>query len=367
MADTLIRFSALVTETLNSRDVAVGSGIRELEHQLTRVQYAAYVFALAVSISTWFVAIRAPLWVDETISLFLIKDGFSGIARQMWPDSPVYSYLLLLWTKVMGTSEIMLRVSSILPMLGVVLLLYYSARKLFERDVALIATLIFCVDPITVFAAIDVRPYAFAALATTASIAALVSLRHNNSTWLAVLFGLSAALIVQFHLLFVAILPALLLCFLTLKFREGFAFWRQLGAALVGFTMGILPAIAKFEIMYQTSGAHVFASAPGLKQLGSILTVRGSALILISGVAFAAASQRFRFEIPGRWTILLCSYLALVPTLTLFALSRVTSVHVFIPRYQLVAVPGIALGWAMFAGLINSALCGCAAVWSWLC
>jgi hypothetical protein len=100
MADTLIRFSALVTETSNSRDLAVGSGIRELEHQLTRVHYTAYVLALAVSISTWLVAIRAPLWVDETISLFLIRDGFSGIARQMWPDSQAYSYLLLLWTKV---------------------------------------------------------------------------------------------------------------------------------------------------------------------------------------------------------------------------------------------------------------------------
>ena len=183
MADTLTRFSALVTVTSNSRDLAVGSGIREPEHPLTRVHWAVYVTALAVSISTWFVAIRAPLWVDETISLFLIKDGFSGIARQMWPDSPAYSYLLLLWTKVMGTSEIMLRISSILPMLGAVLLLYCSARKLFERDIALIATIIFCVDPVIVFAAIDVRPYAFAALATTASIVALVSLRDNNSTW----------------------------------------------------------------------------------------------------------------------------------------------------------------------------------------
>jgi Dolichyl-phosphate-mannose-protein mannosyltransferase len=353
MADTLIRFSALVTETSNSRDLAVGSGIRELEHQLTRVHYAAYVLALAVSISTWLVAIRAPLWVDETISLFLIKDGFSGIARQMWPDSPAYSYLLLLWTKVMGTSEIMLRVSSILPMLGAVLLLYYSARKLFERDIALIATLIFCVDPITVFAAIDVRPYAFAALATTASIAALVSLRDNNSTWLAMLFGPSAALIVQFHLLFVAILPALLVCFLALKFKQGWGFWRQFNAALVGFTLGILPAIHKFEIMYHTSGTHGFATAPGLKPLVSILTVRGSAAILVLGVLIEKR-KRWVPNKGDRWAILLCLSLALVPSLILFGLSRATSMHVFLPRYLLVAVPGIALSWALAASLIDS-------------
>jgi hypothetical protein len=81
-----------------------------------RVQYAAYVLALAVCVSTWFVAIRAPLWLDETVSFFLIKGGFAGImSRQVWPDAPAYSYLLWLWTKAIGTAEITLRISSILP------------------------------------------------------------------------------------------------------------------------------------------------------------------------------------------------------------------------------------------------------------
>lgn len=324
-------------------------------HQLNRVQYAAYAVALAVSISTWLVAIRAPLWLDETISLFLIKGGFRGITRQMWPDAPAYSYLLLLWTKVMGTSEIALRISSILPMLGAGGLLYCSARKLFERDLALMATILFCIDPIVVFASIDVRSYAFAALATTASILALVSLRHNNSTWLAVLFGLLTACMVQFHLMFAVILPALLVCFVALKIREGWAFWQQLGAALVAFVLGLLPALHKFETLYQTSSTHVFAAAPRLVQLGDTLTVRGSALILIIGVLVAMRARKVTFaRRPDSWTILLCTSLALVPVLILYILSTATSIHVFLPRYQLVAVPGIALSWALVASLIDS-------------
>jgi hypothetical protein len=323
--------------------------------RLNRAQYAAYSLALAVSVSTWFVAIRAPLWLDETISLFLIRGGFRGIMRQAWPDAPAYSYLLWLWTKVMGTSEIGLRISSILPMLGAVCLLYYAARKLFEEDVAFIATILFVLHPIVVFASIDVRPYAFAALAVNASILILVSLRYSNSTWLAALFGLSAACIVQFHLLFAVILPGLFVCFLALKIGEGRAFWRQLGVALVGFVLGLLPAIPRFEIMYQTSGTHVFAAAPGLEQLVSTLTIRGSALILIIGVLIALKTRRFSFpNHPTRWMILLCMSLGLVPVLILFDLSTATSIHVFIPRYQLVAVPGIALSWALFVSLIDS-------------
>ena len=89
---------------------------------LDRLEYTIYALALALSICVWFVAIRAPLWLDETISFFLVKGGFAEImSRQGWPDVPVYSYVLWLWTKVMGTGEITLRVSSVLIMLGAAL------------------------------------------------------------------------------------------------------------------------------------------------------------------------------------------------------------------------------------------------------
>ena len=101
------------------------------------LQYSIYALALAVAISTWFIVIRAPLWLDETVSMFLIKGGWAGIlSRQVWPDAPAYSCLLWLWTKVMGTRELMLRISSVLPMLAAVYLLYRAARELFDRDVA---------------------------------------------------------------------------------------------------------------------------------------------------------------------------------------------------------------------------------------
>ena len=71
-----------------------------------RWQYAIYALALAVSLSTWFIVIRAPLWLDETVSMFLIKGGWAGImSRQVWPDAPAYSCLLWLWTKVTGPAN----------------------------------------------------------------------------------------------------------------------------------------------------------------------------------------------------------------------------------------------------------------------
>src|SRR5580698_2788556 len=159
------------TSGLSQRQSVSAQSVRD------RVQYIIYGLALALSFSVWFIAIRAPLWLDETVSFFHISAGFSQIMpRQGWPGVPVYSYVLWLWTRVMGTSEVILRIPSILAMLGAVYLLYRAARELFNPDVAMIAAILFCLQPFVIFESIDIRPYAFGALAVTASFLALVRL-----------------------------------------------------------------------------------------------------------------------------------------------------------------------------------------------
>jgi uncharacterized membrane protein len=310
-----------------------------------RAQYAIYFTALAISISIWFVGIRAPLWLDETVSFYLIRGGFAGIiSRQVWPDSPMYSCLLWLWTKALGTSEISLRISSVLPMLAAVYLLYRAARELFEHDIAIIAAVIFCVHPIIISTSIDIRPYAFAALAVNATILVLVLLRHNKTTWMAALFGLLAASIVQFHLLFASILPALAICFVALKLGDRKVLWRQLSVALATFSVAFLTVIPRLQYMAHTSRTHVFSPAPKFFELVSTLTLHGLALFLLLLMLIAAKTRRQDQQSPvDRWTVLLCLSLALVPILILYGLSIGTSTHVFVPRYRLESVAGIAL------------------------
>jgi hypothetical protein len=318
--------------------------------------YWIYALALTLAISTWFLAIRAPLWLDETVSFFVIKGGFSEIlSRQGWPGVPAYPYILWLWVKAVGTGELALRISSVLAMLGAVYLLYRSARELFDSDVAVIAAIVFCLHPIIISEAIDVRPYPFAALAITSSIFALVRLRHNDSNWLAALFGLSAACIVYFQFLFVVILPALVLCFFAIKAGAPKVLWRQFSVALVTFALAFLPVIPGLRYMFHTSGVHVYAETPAFWQLrGTLAPARVAiclaATLLIAGAVRGLDLRRLR---EGR-TILFCSSLALVPILILYGVSIGTSIHIFLARYCIVAVPGIALCWAWVVGLINS-------------
>jgi hypothetical protein len=321
--------------------------------------YAIYALALAVSVYIWLIALRSPLWLDETGTYWQISDGFSQIWSRQYLSFPAYNYILWLSTKIIGTSELALRIPSILAMLGAVWLLYRIAREFFDRETALIAIIIFCVDPIVIFTSIDARPYAFAMLATNAAIYILLRLRRNNSNWLAALFGFTAACIIYFHYLFAAILPALLLCFWLLKARDRKTFWRQLAIALSVFALACLPVISGMEYVFRTGSTHVCERVPDLLDLGTTLAPGWLpfVLVLMAVVALIIVALKtprehslkpFRsLSQSDRLHILLIASLALIPILLLYGISSTTPIQIFAARHRLVGVPGIALCWAL--------------------
>jgi mannosyltransferase len=342
---------AIVRSTEERRETPVAT---ILSPALESMQSVIYALALLASIAVWFLAIRAPLWLDETGSFQQISAGFSHIPSRQGLSFPAYSYILWLCTKVLGTSEIALRVPEILAMLGAVYLLYLAAQQLFDRDVAIIAAIVFCLHPITVFTAIDVRPYAFAALATNAAILALVRLRNNESYMAAAMFGFSTACIVYFHFLFAAIFPALAIGFFIMS--SGDRKWRQFGVALAVFICAFLPVVPWTLNMFRSSGSHVIVEdAPKLAELGWTIAPGLWPWVLLAVAFFAAFVRKINLRAESfGWCALVCVVLGLLPIGILYGLSVETPIHVFIDRYQLVAIPGIALCWAWAISQINS-------------
>lgn len=322
--------------------------------------YVIYALALAGSISIWFIAVRSPLWLDETVSFWQIHAGFSGIWSRQWNAFPAYLYVLWLATKILGTGAIAMRIPSILAMLGTVYLLYRVARELFDANFAIVAAIIFCVHRIVIFESIDARPYAFAVLVTVAAIYALIRLRHNASNGSAALFGFLSAVIVYFHYLFAVILPAFAICFYLVKRDDRKALWRQACVALAAFALAFLPVIPGLEYLFRTRTTHVFAPAPSVAML--IFTVAPLWMLLILGgtalianrVTLATSQQNDLQCYPADWRILFCALLGFVPLLTLYSVSVATPIHVFVFRYRLVAIPGIALFWAWVVSRANS-------------
>jgi hypothetical protein len=321
------------------------------------IRNAIYVLALGVSIGLWCLAIRAPLWLDETTSYWQINAGFAGIAGRHSLYFPAYFYILWFFTKILGTSELALRATSIPAMVGAVYLLYRSASELFERDIAFIVSAIFAMHRIVIFLAIDVRPYAFAALAINSAIFALVRMRHSDSTWLAMLLGLSAAFIVYFHLLFIVLMPALVICFFAVASTNQKLLGPPLVIALATFAVAFLPTIPYFLYLFRTSESHNFDLAPKWSELGR--TLAPLCVLVCCGIVLflAAATHRLNVEGPlDTWRIAFCASLGLLPLLILFGVSVATPIHIFAFRYQLSALPGVALCWGWILSRVNSRL-----------
>jgi 4-amino-4-deoxy-L-arabinose transferase-like glycosyltransferase len=328
----------------------------------------AYGFALLVCISLWLLAVRAPLWTDETLSYWQIAGGFKEIwARSIQGNSfAAYAYILWFTKTVFGDKEIVLRIPSILAMVAAVYVFYKCARELFDWDVALIAAMVFTLPRGIAFAAIDVRPYPFALLVTNLTILLFLCWMKTHSTRDAALFGVAAAGIFYFHYLFASILLALAVYYVLTRFSHLRNDSPQIAVVLGCFALFLLPVLPRLKYIYQTRTMHSFAPAPqwtwifvpplqwsgiweGLNPgTGQLLIVAG---ILLLAVVAHRLVRPYR-EVLGK--LLLCVSLALVPIFVLYAISVNTSVHVFIPRYLLVAVPGTALCWGWLCSIIDS-------------
>lgn len=243
-------------------------------------------------------------------------------------------------------------------MLSAVWLLYAIARKLFNgnRSAAFATVIVFCTHPITIFEAIDARPYAFTALAICLSIWLLLRLRHSTSPWLAALFGASAALAAWFHYLAVTLAPALLIVFFVFKWEDRRNLWRQFAAALASFTLTFLPLIPGILYLLHTSQTHNLKIATTYRELTLtvfpiLLDVVLLWLVLVALILDTFATIRSDQDDPkfGVRPLAVAALLGLIPLLFLFTVSRWTGLNCFSSRYRLIALPGIALcfGWAI--------------------
>lgn len=334
---------------------AVATGF---EKPVSILDKLTYPVALVASLSIWFLAIRAPLWLDETLAYWQVSGGFGKVWSRsaLMPSSIGYLYTLWVAKSILGSSEIALKIPSTLAMLGAVYFLFRAARELFDLEYAFLSCIFFTLEYNVVFAASDARPYAFALLATNVAIFAFVRWMKRQQMREAILFGAAAAGILYFHYLFGAILPAFAIYYLVARHRSIKTDLRQLAAVLITFTVVALPLVFRVASLYQSKVIHVVQELrhPGLAALNTLAPMQ---TLIGFGIAALVAALMRKIRFPGREsfpTILLCPLLALVPAGVFFAVSAATPVHLVIPRYLTVTAPGSALTWALLTTYIDS-------------
>jgi len=306
-----------------------------------------------VIIQLWFGMIGTSFWLDETGTWWIVKDGAAEAVRRAisWSgQSPLFYLVAWLSSRVFGLNEIALRIPSVLAMTGAIYFLYRIAERLYDRASAPVVAFVFlCAAS---FYAVDARPYALTLLCLTASSWALIRWLDANRPLDAVLYAITAALVVYAHcILSMGLAAGIIYAFVTVWKEPRRLAWLIFLQAMVALVC--VPLVPELRRFYATRSAHTFTGLPTVGDLlaGFIPCSIAGALILIVWICMAVRGDA---NIEGKCTrraALLIGTWALFAPLVLFLLPAFTDLRLFVDRYYSSALPGQAL---LAGGLLSS-------------
>jgi hypothetical protein len=310
-------------------------------------QHRFLVFVLVVSVAVlWLPQLPSSLWLDEAYVYAWIRDGFSQALERGHLVSSVYVVVVWVVKELFGSREWLLRLPSLLAAGLTLLFLVRLGTSLVDRETGLLAAIVFATDGSVVFAATDARPYAFALLATVAAFYCLVRWLSSGSRPFAVAYALLASAAVYCHLLFAVMYAVHGFCLWRERSRGPWVNLRTLCA--VAALTGLLLLPLTMELLRHVQDRQVF-SFSGSASVYGLATVSLPPVIvfgLLIGVVVAGAvgsRPTVRWPPPKNGSFAYLAAWALLPPSVLFLVSLTTAAKLFVPRYALSAIPGLAL------------------------
>ncbi|MFW6597154.1 glycosyltransferase family 39 protein [Propionibacteriaceae bacterium Y2011] len=308
---------------------------------------------MAFVIGVW--RLGAPsLWRDEVSTIVAARrpwESLFGMLSEVDAVHGLYFVVMKLWTSVVGTGSIDVRLPSAVAVAATAVLVVLIGSLLADdhgRSVGVFAGLALAVLPRTTWLAVEARSYAIAMFLVT--LTAYLLLRALRSTgrlpW--VWYGIAAVVSVVMFLHSAVVLLAVGIGILAL--RPGRQALIRFAVATTAAVLAVVPFVAMFinqramvswlqpatwsdaaAALVQVPFDTVTAAAAlgwGLALLGLVQLVRGG----------ATADDPDR----GRGTAVLVGLWAVLPTVLLVGVS-LAGLSVYTPRYLAGTVPGVAL------------------------
>jgi uncharacterized membrane protein len=318
--------------------------------------------ALGIAIAAmWLPWVTSSFWLDETGTWWVVKDGLGDVIErsQIQGQTPAYYVVAWLARHAFGSSEVALRIPSMIGALVALAGLYRLGTLLLGRDAAAWSLPLFASLQAVAFVAIDARPYALALATLIWSTVVYLRWLEEGRFRFGVSFGMLAAATVALSYTFALAYIAHILVALGASRR-----WAPPRA-----TRMVFPAVV--------AAALVAPAVPHLISLltqADLLTWRGGVphghqlaqtlvpLPIVGGVligSLVALSQRGSLvgkpdATPASTRRFLLAWI-LIPAATLFILGLALSGKFYQQRYVLSVAPAVAVAAAWAMTMVRSA------------
>lgn len=168
------------------------------------------LFALALGLRLYDLT-GESLWYDETYSVWtaMMDIGSPRVLWEMKVEFPAYYWLLHVWVRLFGASDLSVRLMGAILGALTVLPVYALGRRLFDRPTGAIAALLLAVNPYHIWYSQEVRMHAAATLCVASSLVAFWRLLRGGRWpwWLAHLLLTALTFYLHSYVVFVIDLP----------------------------------------------------------------------------------------------------------------------------------------------------------------
>jgi hypothetical protein len=328
------------------------------------------ILVLAVVTAAWlarvfFLSAVMPLWMDEVLTLWLLRLPDTGtiyqaLERGAQYTPPAHPDLLYLWQKLAGASYLSLRIPSILGVLVTAMAIFLLLRRYVPLAIAAAGFILCLTQPFTLFAT-QTRPYPFTLACLAIAVLVWDDLPmdlHPLTATTVTRLGLIVVLIAAgfaFHLFFFFSVLSLGMIELSLEIRSRRLRLPVWIALLLGCLTSLywLPLFRQFRVFTQGDRGPLYAAAPHLRSFAiSLFTLSNQSLLflfLLALVCLLALAVRIkpnqppssgaRADLSPLWSIALS--LAAYPFVT-FLVARLFS-GIYTVRYALPGTLGFIL------------------------
>ena len=205
------------------------------------------------------------LWLDEAINVTFVKSLnlksliFEYSIGDFHP--PLYHILLRGWILLFGTSEIAVRLPSVILGMATVYVVYLVARKLFDNKTALISATLVATSPLHVYYSQEARMYMLAAFFASLSVYFFVSIIKKETLIYWFGFVVATALMLYSDYLPYLLLPVYVVFLLIFKNKIQKSTARAFLPAFILIFVLILPWFLIFPKQL-TTGLSAAAASP---------------------------------------------------------------------------------------------------------